>query len=165
MATVTSLRTVQVAGSDHLALAAAVLAAAPGAFAQGADNYPRQLIRLVVPYPAGGATSYGCWPSGANCRYYGGDMVKVDKYHDTQARALLDPGGDLAPLLFAEDQGQGAERPGALVVVARCDVVGSSISFVAMGSGVPATGTPASPGPPAETPVGTCSPGRMTPPG
>lgn len=40
-------------------------------------------------YPAGGATSYGCWPSGANCRYYGGDMVKVDKYHDTQARQLL----------------------------------------------------------------------------
>lgn len=40
-------------------------------------------------YPAGGATSYGCYPSGANCRYYGGDMDKVDKYHDTEARTLL----------------------------------------------------------------------------
>ena len=28
-------------------------------------------------YPAGGATPYGCWPTGANCRYYGGDMVAV----------------------------------------------------------------------------------------
>jgi tripartite-type tricarboxylate transporter receptor subunit TctC len=36
--------------------ALAALAATPGAFAQGADSYPRQLIRLVVPYPAGGAT-------------------------------------------------------------------------------------------------------------
>jgi hypothetical protein len=44
-------------------------------------------------YPAGGATSYGCWPTGANCRYYGGandgDMVPVARYHDTAARPLL----------------------------------------------------------------------------
>jgi uncharacterized protein (DUF1800 family) len=40
-------------------------------------------------YPAGGATSYGCYPTGANCRYYDGDMVKVDKFHDTEARDLL----------------------------------------------------------------------------
>jgi hypothetical protein len=44
-------------------------------------------------YPAGGATSYGCYPTGANCRYYGGandgDMVPVARYHDTQARTLL----------------------------------------------------------------------------
>ena len=44
-------------------------------------------------YPAGGATSYGCWPTGANCRYYGGandgDMVPVARYHDTTARTLL----------------------------------------------------------------------------
>lgn len=44
-------------------------------------------------YPAGGATSYGCWPTGANCRYYGGandgDMVPVARYHDTTARSLL----------------------------------------------------------------------------
>ncbi|MBC7957306.1 MAG: DUF1800 domain-containing protein, partial [Cytophagales bacterium] len=44
-------------------------------------------------YPVGGATSYGCWPTGANCRYYGGandgDMVPVARYHDTTARTLL----------------------------------------------------------------------------
>ncbi len=40
-------------------------------------------------YPAGGATSYGCWPKGLNCRYYDGDMVAVDAFHDTSARALL----------------------------------------------------------------------------
>jgi hypothetical protein len=40
-------------------------------------------------YPAGGATSYGCWPQGANCRYYGGDMVPVARYHDTARRELL----------------------------------------------------------------------------
>ena len=44
-------------------------------------------------YPAGGATSYGCWPTGANCRYYGGandgDMIPVARYHDTAARTLL----------------------------------------------------------------------------
>lgn len=40
-------------------------------------------------YPAGGTTSYGCYPVGANCRYYGGDMVPVAAYHDTAARPLL----------------------------------------------------------------------------
>ena len=40
-------------------------------------------------YPAGGATPYGCWPRGSNCRYYGGDMVPVASFHDTAARALL----------------------------------------------------------------------------
>jgi len=40
-------------------------------------------------YPAGGASRYGCWPKGANCTYYGGDMVKVDQYHDTKERQLL----------------------------------------------------------------------------
>ncbi len=39
------------------ALSVLGLGASPLAFAQGSDNtYPRQLIRLVVPYPAGGAT-------------------------------------------------------------------------------------------------------------
>lgn len=32
------------------------LAAAPTAFAQGSGAYPNQVIRIVVPYPAGGAT-------------------------------------------------------------------------------------------------------------
>lgn len=40
-------------------------------------------------YPAGGKTSYGCWPTGMNCRYYGGDMVAVASYHDTAERKLL----------------------------------------------------------------------------
>jgi uncharacterized protein (DUF1800 family) len=40
-------------------------------------------------YPNGGATSYGCYPDGANCRYYGGDMVPVARYHDSAARQLL----------------------------------------------------------------------------
>lgn len=40
-------------------------------------------------YPPGGALPGGCWPSGANCRYYGGDMVAVPQFHDTTARTLL----------------------------------------------------------------------------
>jgi len=38
------------------ALSALGLCAASAAFAQGAEAYPRQVIRIVVPYPAGGAT-------------------------------------------------------------------------------------------------------------
>ncbi|MGM9491160.1 Bug family tripartite tricarboxylate transporter substrate binding protein [Ideonella sp. YS5] len=38
------------------ALSALGLCATSAAFAQGADAYPRQVIRIVVPYPAGGAT-------------------------------------------------------------------------------------------------------------
>ena len=52
-------------------------------------------------YPAGGTTPWGCWPTGLNCRYYGGDMVAVASYHDTTARKLLSgvmvPGGTAAP--------------------------------------------------------------------
>ena len=40
-------------------------------------------------YPAGGATAWGCWPAGMNCRYYGGDMVPVAAYHDSAERKLL----------------------------------------------------------------------------
>ena len=40
-------------------------------------------------YPAGGATPYGCWPRGANCPYYNGDMVPLPAFHDTRARSLL----------------------------------------------------------------------------
>jgi hypothetical protein len=40
-------------------------------------------------YPAGGATPWGCWPSGMNCRYYAGDMTPVASYHDTAERPLL----------------------------------------------------------------------------
>jgi uncharacterized protein (DUF1800 family) len=40
-------------------------------------------------YPAGGATSYGCWPQDANCEYYKGDMAAVPQFHDNQQRKLL----------------------------------------------------------------------------
>lgn len=40
-------------------------------------------------YPNGGATPWGCWPTGANCQYYAGDMIPVERYHDTAARTLL----------------------------------------------------------------------------
>jgi uncharacterized protein (DUF1800 family) len=40
-------------------------------------------------YPAGGATAWGCWPQAANCRYYGGDMVPLESYHDSGERKLL----------------------------------------------------------------------------
>jgi uncharacterized protein (DUF1800 family) len=40
-------------------------------------------------YPAGGATPWGCWPTGMNCRFYDGDMIPVASYHDTTARTLL----------------------------------------------------------------------------
>lgn len=40
-------------------------------------------------YPAGGASPWGCGPSGANCQYYGGDMVAVAGFHNSAARNLL----------------------------------------------------------------------------
>ena len=40
-------------------------------------------------YPAGGATRWGCWPTGLNCRYYDGDMIAVASYHDSAERKLL----------------------------------------------------------------------------
>ena len=40
-------------------------------------------------YPAGGQSPWGCWPTGANCRYYRGDMVPRSGGHDTNARTLL----------------------------------------------------------------------------
>ncbi len=40
-------------------------------------------------YPSGGATAWGCWPAGANCRFYGGDMVPLGAYHDSAERRLL----------------------------------------------------------------------------
>ena len=40
-------------------------------------------------YPPGGATAWGCWPSGTNCRFYGGDMVALEAVHDEAERALL----------------------------------------------------------------------------
>ncbi len=41
-------------------------------------------------YPAGGQNAWNlCLPQGANCRYYGGDMVGIQKYHDITQRSLL----------------------------------------------------------------------------
>ncbi|MCM5681732.1 DUF1800 domain-containing protein [Schlegelella sp. S2-27] len=72
-----------------------------------APTYDNERVRAYAyaltgwTYPAGGATRWGCWPQGTNCRYYGGDMVPVAQYHDTQARQLLSgvslPAGHAAP--------------------------------------------------------------------
>lgn len=52
-------------------------------------------------YPAGGATSWGCWPKGTHCRFYAGDMVPVPDLHDQEERHLLSgvtvPAGSSAP--------------------------------------------------------------------
>ncbi len=40
-------------------------------------------------YPSGGSSTWGCWPSGSNCRYYGGDMVEAPRLRDKTARTLL----------------------------------------------------------------------------
>jgi Protein of unknown function (DUF1800) len=60
-----------------------------------APTYTNDTVRTYAyaltgwTYPAGGATAWGCWPSGTNCQYYGGDMVPAESYHDTAARTLL----------------------------------------------------------------------------
>jgi uncharacterized protein (DUF1800 family) len=60
-----------------------------------AATYNNETVRAYAyaltgwTYPSGGATFYGCYPDGANCRYYGGDMVPVARYHDSAARQLL----------------------------------------------------------------------------
>jgi hypothetical protein len=59
------------------------------------STYSNEVVRSYAyamtgwTYPLGGATSYGCWPAGMHCRYYGGDMVAVASYHDTAERPLL----------------------------------------------------------------------------
>ncbi len=40
-------------------------------------------------YPDGGSSVYGCYPEGANCTYYGGDMVARPALADDQPRTLL----------------------------------------------------------------------------
>ena len=72
-----------------------------------APTYDNDVVRAYAyaltgwTYPAGGATPWGCWPQGTNCRYYAGDMVPVASRHDTQPRTLLSgvslPNGHLAP--------------------------------------------------------------------
>jgi len=58
-------------------------------------TYSNEVVRSYAyamtgwTYPAGGATPWGCWPAGMNCRYYAGDMVAVASYHDSAQRVLL----------------------------------------------------------------------------
>jgi uncharacterized protein (DUF1800 family) len=58
-------------------------------------NYSNEVVRSYAyaltgwTYPAGGATPWGCWPTGMNCRFYAGDMIPVASYHDTAERKLL----------------------------------------------------------------------------
>jgi hypothetical protein len=58
-------------------------------------TYSNEVVRSYAyaltgwTYPAGGATPWGCWPKGLNCRYYGGDMIPVASFHDTAERKLL----------------------------------------------------------------------------
>jgi uncharacterized protein (DUF1800 family) len=40
-------------------------------------------------FPLGGAAPYGCFPIGANCRYYGSDLVPLPSYHATSSRYLM----------------------------------------------------------------------------
>lgn len=40
-------------------------------------------------YPSGAAALWPCWPRGANCPYYAGDMIPLDTAHDTTPRTLL----------------------------------------------------------------------------
>jgi uncharacterized protein (DUF1800 family) len=64
-------------------------------------TYDNQTVREYAyaltgwTYPAGGATPWGCWPQGANCPYYGGDMLPLPTYHDSARRTLL--GGVVVP--------------------------------------------------------------------
>jgi len=60
-----------------------------------APTYDNDTVRAYAfaltgwTYPAGGATAWGCWPRGTNCRYYTGDMVAVEPRHDNASRQLL----------------------------------------------------------------------------
>lgn len=58
-------------------------------------TYSNEVVRSYAyaltgwTYPLGGATHWGCWPTGLNCRYYGGDMVAAAAFHDGAERKLL----------------------------------------------------------------------------
>lgn len=60
-----------------------------------APTYDNDTVRAYAyaltgwTYPTGGATPWGCWPKGTNCRFHNGDMVPVEARHDTTARQLL----------------------------------------------------------------------------
>ncbi len=62
---------------------------------QCAPTYDNQTVREYAfaltgfTYPAGGVSVWGCWPTGANCTYYQGDMVAKPALADNKARTLL----------------------------------------------------------------------------
>jgi uncharacterized protein (DUF1800 family) len=62
---------------------------------QCTPTYDNQAVREYAfaltgfSYPAGGVSVWGCWPTGANCTYYGGDMVSKPALADNRARTLL----------------------------------------------------------------------------
>jgi len=57
--------------------------------------YNNELVRNYAyaltgwTYPPGGKTAWGCWPAGANCTYYEGQMVSAPRLRDAKARSLL----------------------------------------------------------------------------
>lgn len=57
--------------------------------------YDNQMVREYAyaltgwTYPSGGTSPWGCWPAGANCRWYEGDMLPLASLHDSAARSLL----------------------------------------------------------------------------
>ena len=60
-----------------------------------APVYTNEIVRAYAfaltgwTYPAGGTSIYTCWPTGANCTYYTGDMAERLAGSDNQARVLL----------------------------------------------------------------------------
>ena len=62
-------------------------------------NYAHALTGWT--YPSGGSASWGCWPAGTQCTFYGGDMQPAPSLHDGSQRALLGgvvkPAGSTAP--------------------------------------------------------------------
>jgi uncharacterized protein (DUF1800 family) len=62
---------------------------------QCAPTYDNQVVREYAfaltgfTYPAGGVSVWGCWPTGAHCTYYQGDMVAKPALADNKARTLL----------------------------------------------------------------------------
>lgn len=72
-------------------------------------TYDNEIVRAYAyaltgwTYPPGGASPWGCWPSGTNCRYYQGDMVAVASRHNTNALTLLPT---VAPLPQGHSAGQ-----------------------------------------------------------
>jgi uncharacterized protein (DUF1800 family) len=52
-------------------------------------------------YPVGGSATWGCWPTGTQCTFYGGDMIPAPTLHDAAQRNLLGgvfkPAGSTAP--------------------------------------------------------------------